>query len=216
MPPSLALLFGSIVALFVVFVVVSSRRNRARTEALGGVAQSAGLAFTPKADVAAVRAIADVPLFDRGHSKRVVNLMSGRLDGQQVAVFDYSYTVGAGKARNTTEQTVVLLPSAKASLPDLQMAPENFLTRIGEAIGFKDIDLESNPEFSRRYVVRGADEDAIREALSPRAAPYFAGHEGWSVEVRSGSVAIYRANRVARAEDLRAFVAEACEAARNL
>ncbi len=215
MPPALILLLG-IFALAIVVIIVSWRKERERTEALRRVAETAGLAFEPTADVAAVRSLGDVQLFARGHSKRVTNLMTGRLGDQQVAVFDYQYAIGSGKSRHATIQTVVLLPSVKSSLPDLQMAPENPLTRIAEAFGYQDIDIESSPEFSRRYIVRGADEAAVRAALYPRATSYFAEHEGWMVEAQSGTVAIYRANSRPKPEDLRTFVEDACAAARSL
>jgi hypothetical protein len=216
MPPAIAWLLGIIPIVLVVVLVVSRRRARERTEALRRVAESTGLAFEPEADVAAVRALGDSQLFARGHSKRVTNLMTGRSGGEQLAVFDYRYTVGSGQHQHTSTQTVVILPSAKPSLPDLQMAPENPLHKIAEVFGYQDIDLESNPEFSRRYIVRGADQAAVRAALYPGAASYFADHQGWTVEVQSGNVCIYRANSRPRAEDLTAFMAEACAAARSL
>ena len=166
MPPPIVWVLGFTVVLFaVVVVIVSRRRERERTEAVRRVAETAGLAFQPEADLAAVRSMGDVQLFTRGHSKRVTNLMTGRLGDQQVAVFDYRYTIGSGKSQHTSTQTVVVLPSAQRSLPDLQMAPENPLYKIAEVFGYQDIDIESSPEFSRRYIVKGADEAAIRAAL---------------------------------------------------
>ncbi len=203
-----------LVVLFLVAFV--RRRERERTESLRHLAETTGLAFQPTPDVSAVRALGDVQLFGRGHSKQVRNLMTGRLDDQQVALFDYRYTTGSGKHQHTHSQTVVLLPRAKMSLPDLQLAPENALVRIAEVFGYQDIDLESSPEFSRRYIVRGADEAAIRAALYPGAASHFAQHEGWTVELKSGSVAIYRANRRPKPEDIRMFIEDALAAARSL
>jgi len=217
MTPAIALLLGiTFVLLIVVFVVVSRRKERERTEALRRVAETAGLAFEPKADIAAVRLLGDVQLFARGHSKQVTNLMRGRLGDQQVAVFDYRYTIGSGKSQRTDMQTVVLLPSAKNFLPDLQMVPENPLSRLWESFGYQDIDIESSPEFSRRYIVRGADEAAIRAALYPGATSYFAEHEGWTVEVQSGTVGIYRGDNRPKPDDMRTFIDEACAAARSL
>jgi hypothetical protein len=215
MPPALILFLGLFV-LIIIVVIVTWRKERDRTEALRSVAETAGLAFEPKAEVAAVRLLGDVQLFARGHAKRVTNLMTGRLGDQQAAVFDYWYTVGSGKGQRTTAQTVVLLPSAKGTLPDLQMAPENPLIKIAEAFGYQDIDIESAPEFSRRYIVRGADEEAIRAALYPDATSYFAEHEGWTVEVQSGTVAIYRADNRPKPDDMRTFIEEARAAARSL
>lgn len=215
MPPAVALLLA-LAILFAIFMLVRWQRERGRTEVLCRVAASAGLTFEPKADVGAVRSLGDVPLFARGHSQRVTNLMTGRFDGQQVAVFDYQFTVGSGKNQRTTLQTVVVLPSAKRSLPDLQMAPENPVTRFAEALGYQDIDIESSPEFSRRYIVRGTDEAAIRAALHPGATSYFAQHEGWTVEAQSGTVGIYRADSRPNPEAMQAFMEDACAAARSL
>jgi len=215
MPPALIFFVGLLVLMAIV-VIVTRRRERERTEALRRVAETAGLAFEPSANIDAIRSLGDVQLFARGHSKRVTNLMTGRLGDQQMAVFDYQYTIGSGKGQRNTMQTVVLLPSAKGSLPDLQMAPENPLIKLIEAFGYQDIDIESAPEFSRRYILRGADEAAIRAALSPGATSYFAEHEGWTVEVQSGTVAIYRADTRPKPEDMRTFIEDACAAARSL
>jgi hypothetical protein len=215
MPPA-AWLFIVLLATILAVVVFTWQRERARTEALHRVADAAGLTFQPKADLAAVRSLGDVQLFSRGHSQRVSCLMTGRIGDQQGAVFDYWYTTGAGKHQSTHAQTVVLLPSAKTSLPDVQMAPENPLYKIAEAFGYQDIDIEASPEFSRRYIVKGADEAAIRAALHPGATSYFAAHEGWTVEVLSGTVAIYRAGSRPKPEDLRAFIEDACAAVRSL
>jgi hypothetical protein len=215
MPPVIYLL-AAIVVVVVFVVVYTSRRERERVDALGRLAETMGLTFQAKADVDSVRTLADVQLFAQGHSRRVKNLMRGRIAGAEAAVFDYWYTTGGGKHQHTHAQTVVLLPGAKPACPDLQMAPENPLIRIAEVFGYQDIDLDSHPEFSRRYLVRGADPDAIRAALYPTAASYFAEHEGWTVEVKSGHVAIYRANGRPKPEDMPMFIESACSAVRQL
>lgn len=217
MPPALALSLGAVaVVLVVVLVLVNRRKERERTEALQRLAETDGLRFEPRGDLGALRALGDVPLFDRGHSKRVANLMKGRLGDRDVAIFDYWFTTGSGKSQHTTSQTVVLLLGANRSLPDLQMAPENPITRLVEKLGYQDIDIDSSPEFSRNYVVKGRDEAAIRSALYPQATSYFADHAGWMVEVRAGNIAIYRGNQRSKADDMRSFIEEAMTAARSL
>lgn len=213
---TVGLIVLAIVAGVVALVVVTRQMERKRTEALRQVAQAAGLAFQPKAPVEAVWALGAVQLFERGHSKRVTNLMTGRLGDQQIAVFDYQFTTGSGKHRNTTANTVVLVPSANPSLPDLQMTPENPLLRIAATFGYQDINIDGSPEFSRSYVVKGPDEAAIRAALYPQATSYFAQHAGWTVEAHGGKVAIYRINRHPKPEEMLAFVNDACAAVRSL
>jgi hypothetical protein len=214
--PTAVIFFTLVCLAIVVGVVFAARHERNRAEAIGRLAETMGLMFQPKAELDAVRALGDVQLFERGRSRRAKNVMTGRIGDRQAAVFDYWFTTGGGKSQQTHSQTVVLLPGAKPSYPDMQMAPENPLIRIAEVFGYQDIDLDSHPEFSRRYLVRGADPDAIRAALYPTAASYFAEHEGWTVEVKSGHVAIYRANDRPKPEDLPMFIENACAAVRQL
>jgi hypothetical protein len=216
MPPTPVLFFAAIIAVIVGFSIYRLKLERQRTAALGPLAASLGLTFDPKSDQAAVRALGDVQLFARGHSKRVTNLMTGTLEGRRLAVFDYQFTTGGGKAQRTSAQTVVLLPGLKPSLPDLQMAPENPFHKIAEAYGEQDIDLASAPEFSRRYIVKGKDEAAVRAALTPEVTSYFVAHQGWWIEAQAGTVAIYRGHTEVKPGELRQFIADACEVASRL
>ncbi len=216
MPPTPVLFFVAIIVVIVGFSLYRLKTERERTAALGPLAASLGLTFTPKSDLSALRAIGDVQLFARGHSKRVTNLMNGTLDGRRLAVFDYQFSIGGGKQARTTAQTVVLLPALKPSLPDLQMAPENPFHKIAEAYGEQDIDLASAPEFSRRYIVKGKDEAAVRAALTPAVTSYFVANQGWWIEAQAGTVAIYRGHIEAKPAEMRQFIANACEAASRL
>jgi hypothetical protein len=217
MTPAIGITILVVIALFAAFLILYTRRKeRERTEALQRAAEASGLVFEPLPDLAAVRSLGDVQLFSRGSSRRATNLMTGRLDNVQIAVFDYRYTTGSGKHQQTHLQTVVMLPALKPALPDLQMAPENPLIAIAEVFGYQDIDIESAPEFSRAYILRGPDVDAIRAALYPNATSYFGEHRGWTVEALSGTVALYRSGRRPKADDVRMFVEEALAAARSL
>jgi hypothetical protein len=205
----------AILVVVVFFVLLQRRQERERTEALRRVAETAGLRFEAEGDVGTLRAQGELQIFTRGRHKRATNVLSGRLGDEDILVFDYQYTTGSGKHQQTSHQTVVVA-HALHPLPDLQMAPENAFTRLAEHFGYQDIDIESSPEFSRRYLVKGADEAAIRAALYPGAVSYFADHQGWTVEVLGGRVAIYRADRRTNADDMRTFIDEARTAVRSL
>lgn len=217
MSPVIAVSFvGIIIVLVIVLLVAQRRRERERTEALRRVAETAGLTFEPRGELESLRSRGDLQLFAHGHSKRATNVMTGRLDDQEVIVFDYRFTTGSGKHQHTTTETIVMLPGANHALPDLRMAPESPLTKVWEAFGYQDIDIDSSPEFSRQYVLKGANEEAIRTALYPKATSYFGEHAGWTVEIRSGTIAVYRGARRPKAEDMRPFIDEALAAARSL
>lgn len=207
----------ALLAVIIVCAVVYSRRKqRERTEALERVCIEMRFVFEAQADLDQLTALGALPLYTRGHSRRAKNMMTGRVGDDAVKVVEFQYTTGGGEHQQTSVQTVAVFPQATRSLPDLQLAPENVFHKLGQVFGYQDIDFESNPDFSGRYLVRGADETAIRAALYPETLSFFAEHLGWTVEIRSGTIGIYRAGKRSRPEDIRTFLEEVREVLRSL
>ncbi len=183
------------------------RAERKRAEAMAYASQAMGFRYQQEGELELLRATADLPLFNRGRGQKVRNLAKGRLDESDVALFDYQYTVGGGKNSQTFRQTVALLPVR--ALPDFVLAPENVFHRIGRLFGYQDIDFEESPEFSKRYLLRGADDTAIRAAFGADRLAFFGGEPGWTVESRGGHVGVYRSGRRCKPEELHAFLMSA-------
>ena len=53
-----------------------------------------------------------------------------------------------------------------AQVPRFALTREGLLHRVGAALGFQDIDFDEDPEFSKRFVLKGDDEHAIREIFA--------------------------------------------------
>jgi len=109
----------------------------------------------------------------RQGASRSKNIAYGRLDDVEVMLFDYAYTTGSGKNRSTHHQTVAFFQSDALDLPEFVARPEGLFDKIGQVFGYQDIDLPMHPEFSRRFILRGADEGRIRDAFTPEVARYF-------------------------------------------
>jgi hypothetical protein len=62
---------------------------------------------------------------------------------------------------------VISFQSSLLSLPEFELRSENMFHKIGKAFGCQDINFESHPEFSKRYLLRGADEEAVRTFFTP-------------------------------------------------
>ncbi|MBP7149390.1 MAG: hypothetical protein KBD01_17805 [Acidobacteria bacterium] len=204
-PMLFAALAAALLLVAVVLVVRGLRAEKRRTAALEQASQSLGLTFEPLGDLDQLKSVADLPLFGRGHSRKVRHLMTGRAGDNELRVFDYRYTTGSGKHSHTWSQTVALLPVASA-FPEFVLAPENFLHRVGQIFGYQDIDFENAPAFSSRYLLRGPDETAIRAAFGADRIALLEGERGWTVESRTGHLGIYRSDERARPEELQTFV----------
>jgi hypothetical protein len=132
-------------------------------------------------------------------------------------VFDYRYTVGSGKHQSTVSQTVVHLRSPRLALPSFVLAPENILHKVGGLFGYHDIDFDSSPEFSKKYLLRGSGrEERVRDAFTPSVRAYFEQRPPLSVEGDGDQVVVYRERRIVKPEDVRTFVEDALAIARQM
>lgn len=201
---------------FTVLVVVLARRAAARRRAeLEAVAAQAGGSFSAGEVSPETLGPGLFPLFTHGRARKARNVM--RLSGPPaVTVFDYAYTVGAGKHQSTVTQTVVHIDSPGISLPPFVLGPENLLHKIGGLLGYHDIDFDSTPEFSSKYLLRSKDaETAVRDLFTPSVRTYFEQRAPMTVEGSEDGVLVYRSGRRVEPADVLTFVEDARAVARQ-
>jgi hypothetical protein len=205
---------GALVSL----VVVAARRSTAkRRSALETVAQQSGWSFAPGNVQPETLGLGPLPLLSHGRARRASNVirLSGAASG--VAVFDYQYTVGAGQHQSTIAQTVAHVRSTRLALPPFTLSGESLLHKIGGALGYHDIDFDSSPEFSKKYLLRSKQaEDRVRDLFTPSLRAYFEQRAPSTVEGSDQELLIYKSGRRVKPEDLRAFVEDAQAIAREL
>lgn len=109
--------------------------------------------------------------FGEGDQRRAENVVTGADRDRTFACLDYSYQThtsdGRGGTTTTTHRYVVSSIQLATYLPALQVTPENMLTRLGNALGLDDIELESE-DFNRRFRVSCHDPKFASDVLSPR------------------------------------------------
>jgi hypothetical protein len=144
-------------------------------------------------------------LLGQGHSRKVRHRLRSESGGGLTVFFDFRYRTGGGQHSSNHQQSVVAFRDPTMSLPAFELRPENVFHRIGSALGYQDIDFPSHPDFSRRYLLRGEDETAVRKLFSAPIVRFFARRKGWSVEGGGEWLIVYRHRRRVRPADLRRF-----------
>ena len=159
------------VAVAVVGVVgyLAYRADQKRRALLQGFAASNGWTYTAADDSWCDR-IVGAP-FGEGDHRQARNVLTGLHAGTPMAAFDYSFqthsTDSKGNRETTTHRYAVCVLQLKAPLPGLELSPESALTRFAGAVGFTDIQLESE-DFNRRYRVKARDPKFAYDVLHPR------------------------------------------------
>ncbi len=205
------LFLAASVALLIGILTLARAQARKRTQALQTVAQEIGFSFEGEGwGVQTQAPQLETPLFERGRDQKFSNVLSGMYSGFKTSVFDYSFRTGGGKNSHTWNQTVAAF-SQDLWLPLFQMRPENFLDRIGDAFTHKDIDFDSHPEFSKRYLLRGTDPDKIRELFTPALLTFLeklTPSKKWHMEGVGLTLMFYRYDATVSAEEIRSFLDE--------
>jgi hypothetical protein len=186
-----------------------------RREAIALLCAQRGWSFAHADDAWVGRLRSDFPLFRRGDGKRRCREVVRIPDHPAAVLFDYSYVERSRNAKGqTSERTIrhaVAVVDLPSWLPSLRLGPEGVLSRIGSAIGFRDIELES-AEFNRRFRVNADDRAHAFDLLHPTAIAYLMAQPLDTWELAGGRLLVARSGRwdpddYARVHDLvRGFV----------
>ena len=199
----IALIVLGIAAIFAIFIYF----DRKRTAALEAKAKSLGFTFRRKATAEDKQLTAGSNLTTVGRSRHIRNVIEvPENDGARMTLFDFSYVVGSGKRSRNYQQTVTRVQSPKLNVPAFEMRPEGVLFKIAASLGMKDIDIETAPNFSRMYLLRGQDEAAIRRMFTPELLRYCEANRGMWISGAGNLLWFHRENRRPKPDDLEAFV----------
>jgi len=172
MGPFSVLFLGLIVVGFLAYA--GYRWTEARKGELAAVAQRMGLNFDPSKRRTFHNHFGH-DLFGRGHSRVAFNTITGvrRLAGHDVPVVmgDYRYVTGHGKHRKVHRLSYAIFRIPWLGTPKLVVRKEHMGDRLVGALGFDDIDFESEA-FSRAFFVKSPDKRFAYDVIHPRMMEY--------------------------------------------
>ncbi|UIE37053.1 DUF3592 domain-containing protein [Leptodesmis sichuanensis] len=206
------MIFFGIGAITVVSMgVIVPKLQQKRTEALRQAASTLALTFLEQDKTLFQEAFFQLPLFQRGSSREVSNVLRKRSVKGETILFDYEFEEGSGDRSNRYQQTVAACHVPNRNLPQFSLRPEYGFDKIGEFFGQQDIDFESSPEFSKSYRLQGELEPAIREAFNFKVLQFFSQNPHWWLEGRGEWLIIYQSQRQVKPKDLSIFLQQATQ-----
>lgn len=182
--------------------------HKKRHEDLATVALSLGFDFEQEAPSVPGELKAMLPVFMVGSDKTCSNQMIRRTGDRQFLVFDYSYTTGTGKNRTVHSQTIAAF-NCGSFLPQFQLCPEHMGHKIMQLFGYQDIDFPETPEFSKRILLRGPDEAAVRSLLTMEVRMFLQGMSGWHIEGAGQWLAAYISGGTQKPQEYVSYVEQA-------
>ena len=145
-------------------------------------------------------------IFALGKSKRIYNFMKKESSEGKIIAFDYSYVAhhqsGKNHSDTTYKQTVILAKLVKP-VPKFELFPEGILGKLADIAGFKDIDFDSNKEFSNKYRLKGENEVGLRQAFTSPLLNYIVTNKPFGkIESNGQYLLFYNPSKMIKAEEL--------------
>ena len=176
------------VALFIVIGVFGYISSMKRRQAMMALATRLGLNFYPGKDRDMARRYRFLDKLRAGRDRYAFNTLTGGYQDHDVTVFDYHYKTGSGKDAHHHYISFFLL-KMPVIFPELVIVREGLLSKIGQALGYDDIDFESH-EFSRKFCVRSKDKKFAYDVCNALMIEYLLSNDDLSIEIENNILAI--------------------------
>ena len=191
-----------------------------RTKEFKRISEQLGMTFSARVKGRAKdQATPPLPLFREGRSRVVTNMLHGDSEllgfAEEFEVRIFAYGFAQQQQDQHVMRSVICFQSPQLNLPKFQLRPEHFFDKIGSKLGYQDIDFESHPtavEFSKKYLLRGKDEQTIRALFTDAVLTFFAAHpDKVCVEGSDDQLIWYQPGKIIEPEDIPAFMKEGFE-----
>ncbi len=202
------LIVVAIVALVGTIIFVAHEFEKKRADALQAAANSMRFTFSREAEPGLLERLKHFHLLSQGHSKKIKNVLRGQAGEIDVSVFDYTYRTGGGQHSKTWRQTVILFESDDMRLPHFTLRPEHVFHKIGQVFGYQDIDFDSHPEFSKRYLLQGENEESVRWLFGDDALSFYESDRKLSTEAAGRQLIHYRSGKRVNPEQIQEFITQ--------
>lgn len=175
-----------------------------RSRKIRKLAASLGLTFREARRDDCETLLAGCYLAEMGHERAVSNILEdARSDNLHLTVFNCVYSSDYGTMAGDTQfQTVMRMQSKSFHLPAFLLFPEGFAAKMGKLFGKSDINFADSPEFSRKFVLRGDDEAAVRGLFSPALRRALEVRDRLTIEGRGELLFVFCAGRLLKPDAL--------------
>ncbi|MFK7750511.1 MAG: SulP family inorganic anion transporter [Kordia sp.] len=124
-------------------------------------------------------------------------------------IADVTFSEGAAFTAETFNTTLMVLKLPK-KIPVFTMEKEGVFDKIIDRVraytGYKDIDFEMYPDFSKRFLISGNNEAEIRSFFTDEIIRFFESHQIYHLESNGEALVIFDKIKLARTDETVAFI----------
>ena len=143
--------------------------------------------------------------------ERKSNCLKGAFKDLDVTweIADVTFSEGAAFTAETFNTTLMVLNLNK-KIPVFTMEKEGVFEKLFDRVmaytGYKDIDFDMYPDFSKKFLIMGNNESDIRSFFTDEIIRFFENHQIYHLESNGDSLVIFDKIKLARTDETMAFI----------
>lgn len=160
------------------------------------LAKGLRMEFSNKGDRALLKQLKPLWRFRRGRHSRPKNILTENKSSVDFTFFESRKTTRTGSSNHSGQRVledIFCFRSDDLNLPTFALhIAEELQQMFLNLLGFKDINFDGHPEFSRKYLLNSDDERAVRAFFDDATIRFLENLDGFHIEGCGQQLLIYR------------------------
>ena len=145
----------------------------------------------------------ELPTF--GYFKtRNIDKVSNVLSNEDCTIFDVHFTEGEMIAKQVIKTTMLHIHPLK-KVPNFTLDREGLFEHILEFAGYKDVDIDNHPDFSKRFYLAGKNEEKIRAFFTDELILFFESNKQYHISATEKGILIFGNERLSSVKEIKAL-----------
>ena len=145
----------------------------------------------------------ELPTFGYFKNRRLKKV-SNVLSNGDCTIFDIQFSEGKMIAKQVIKATMLHIHSEK-DIPIFTLDKEGIFEYILDFAGYKDIDIDNHPDFSKRFYLSGKNEEKIRKFFTDELVLFFESNKQYHIEASKNGLLIIGNERFASVKEMKAL-----------
>lgn len=135
---------------------------------------------------------------------RKIDKVSNVLSNDDCTIFDVQFSEGEMIAKQVIKATMLHIHTQK-EVPNFTLDKEGIFEYLYHFTGFKDINLEKYPDFSKRFYLLGKNEAKIRTFFTDELILFLESNKQYHIEASKVGLLIFSNERLASVKEIKAL-----------
>jgi len=120
------------------------------------------------------------------------NTLGKYVDAGKLESSDITLQEGARQSQNEIQITILQVSETDITVPDFALEPEGLFSVLFEGVSGKDIDFDNHPVFSKKYYLRGLNENQVRNSFTEPIIQFLENREEMHIECHRNRLIFYK------------------------